>query len=79
MKNNQHNQIRTFLYLIQTQVVLYALFHLLPIIVFVAPPLSKSYMVLACDLIMVSNSNMQKYRHTRNRSGNVFITKGVWC
>jgi len=40
------------------------LFQLLPIIGFVAPPLSKLHMVLACDLVMVSNSNMWKYRHT---------------
>jgi len=46
------------------------LFQLLPIIGFVAPPLSKSHMVLASDLVMVSNSITRKYRHTWSRSGN---------
>ena len=46
------------------------LFQLLHIVSFMAPPLSKSHVVLACDLVMVSNSNMRKYRHTQSRSGN---------
>jgi len=75
MKNNQHKQTRAFLYLIQSRQFFMLLFQLLLIICFVAPPLSKSHMVLVCDLVMVNNSNMQKCRHTWNWSGNVFIRK----
>ena len=44
------------------------LFQLLPIIGLVAPPLSKSHLVLACDLVMVSYMyeqlvKMQVYVH----------------
>jgi len=52
MKNNQHNQIRTFLYLIQVQTVVYAVIsQLLPIISFMTPPFLKLQVVLACDLV----------------------------
>ena len=42
-----------------------------------APPLSKLHMVLAHDLVMVSNSNARKYRHMQSRSGNDEEARGV--
>jgi len=46
MKNNQHNNTRMFLYLIQVQVVLYTIISATSIIGFVAPSLSKSHAVV---------------------------------
>jgi len=66
MKINQKNHIGMFLYLTQVKAILFLLFQLLPIIGFLAPPLSKSQVVF-----MVSNPTTlaQRYRRTRNGSG----------
>ena len=69
-ENNQHNQIRTFLYLIQVQTVLYAVISATSYYRFCGSTPFESHVVLARDLVMVSNSNTQKYRHKRSRSGN---------
>ena len=53
------------------------LFQQLPIIGFVAPPLSISHMVLVFGLVMVSNSNTQKYTCTRRQSGSDEEARGV--
>ena len=45
------NQIRTFLYLVQVQAVNYAIISATSYISFMASPLSKSYVVLAHDLV----------------------------
>jgi len=71
MKNDQHNHTRTLLYLIQVRWFFVPLFQLLPIIGFLAPPLSKSHVVLAHVFVTVSNSNMQKCRSMQNRFGNM--------
>jgi len=46
------------------------LFQLIPIIGFVAPPLSKSHMVLACDLVTFSNFKYVKLQA---------YTKSIWA
>jgi len=61
-ENNQHSHIRTFLYLIQVQAVLYAVIQLLPIISFRALPLSKLQMA-----VTVSNAT-RTYIH-KNTGG----------
>jgi len=63
MKNNQQNHIGIFLHLTQVKAVLLLLFQLLPIIGFLALPLSKLHVVFT---VSKSTTYTQKYRHMQN-------------